>query len=105
MSRKNILIAASIVIAVIALALGWVCFLGPSDALADTSCQTTKDLIKYSDSKMADIAQVVKENDEGITSDRYEHQDTTTMYREWADKIHNYADKISDSETKASAST
>ncbi|MDM1896179.1 hypothetical protein PP299_06520 [Mycobacteroides abscessus] len=105
MSRKNVLLAASAVVAVIVLALGGVYFARSSDTPVDAGCQTTKDLIKYSDDKMADIAKVIKENDEGVTNDRYEHQDTTPMYREWADKIRNYADSISDSETKAEAST
>lgn len=105
MSRRNVLIAVSAVVAVIVLTLGGVYFVRSSDAPVDAGCQTTKDLIKYSDDKMADIAKVIKENNEGITNDRYEHQDTTTMYREWADKISSYADKISNSETKARAST
>lgn len=105
MSRKNLLFAVSAVVAVIALALGGVYFVRSSDAPVDTGCQTTRDLIKYSDDKMADIAKAIKENNEGVTNDRYENQDTTPMYREWADKIRNYADSISDSETKASAST
>ena len=104
-SRRNVLIAVSAIVAVIVLALGGVYFARSSDAPVDTGCQTAKDLIKYSDDKMADIARAIKANDEGVVDDRYEHQDTTTMYREWADKISNYADKISDSETKARAST
>ncbi len=101
MSRKNVLIAVSAVIAVVALVLGGVYLLRPTPTAPDASCQTVGELLRYSDGEMARIQ---KHNEEvAATRDAERQDEVIPMYQKWAATLRDYADKVSDPEVKGTA--
>lgn len=101
MSRRNVLIALTAVIAVVALVLGGVYLLRPAPTAPDTSCETVGQLLKYSDGEMARIQ---KHNEEvAETRDADRQDEAIPMYQKWAATLRDYAEKISDPNVKADA--
>ncbi|WP_323749940.1 hypothetical protein [Mycobacteroides abscessus] len=101
MSRKNVLIALTAVMAVVALVFGGVYLLRPAPTVPDVSCQTVVELLKYSDGEMARIQQ---HNDEvAETRDADRQDEAIPMYQKWAATLRDYVEKISDPNVKADA--
>ena len=101
MSRKNVLVTVSAVIAVAALVLGGVYLLRPARSAPDVSCQTVGELLRYSDDEMARIQKHNEEVAEARDADRQE--EAIPMYQKWAATLRDYAEKISDTEVKGTA--
>ncbi|CPR37664.1 Hypothetical protein ERS075564_01322 [Mycobacteroides abscessus] len=101
MPTKNVLLAVSAVLVAVALVLGGVYMLRPTEATTDSSCQAVGKLLKYSNDEMARIQ---KHNEKVAETRDAERQDEAIpMYQKWAATIRDYAEQISDPEVKGVA--
>lgn len=101
MPTKNVLLAVSAVLVAVALVLGGVYMLRPTEATTDSSCQAVGKLLKYSNDEMARIQ---KHNEKVAETRDAERQDEAIpMYQKWAATLRDYAEKISDPEVKGTA--
>lgn len=85
MPTKNVLLAVSAVLVAVALVLGGVYMLRPTEATTDSSCQAVGKLLKYSNDEMARIQ---KHNEKVAETRDAERQDEAIpMYQKWAATI------------------